>query len=676
MATRRQVDNVETRVKIEVDPKSEASVQKGQKILEKFSKSTKKTSLSIADISSTVTASILAFNAMASGLSTVANTIGNVAKKLQEIGMRGGEVSAIQQAFERIASPEVLRNLKDASGGLLTNIELQKEYTQVFRANLIDTEQDMARFYQAVIRASQDVGENTNQMIRTLGDALSKGEVEIFAKLGVNVVKLKDDLKEMGLSAESSAGRAELLKKILEDLERTTGGVNNETGNMNDAFTVTTSTFQDMYDEMSRNVSESKDMLIVFRSINEFLPTLQANSEGVATAIGAVVRGVAEGVVQISIIVIDVLLKIRDATVQIMQRWTEMARLFRMENFADALQEQVRAFDMYGRSIKTARENLLDFRQILADTAWAMEQEGPAALGGPIPQAGVGVGRRAGTGRGRGKGAGVQPGEVIDLLPAAPGGELEQLRIQIDLMEQFVAQNQELADIEAAIREAQQEDFERTAESKEHLNDLERKHIELLQRSKETASDYAREMMELERQRIESTHSYIDSIQTFGGAMVGILGQISQLEDQSTRKAEVLKKVKGGILSAISFVEAAQEIARSIGAFATGNIPGGVAHALSAAAHTAAGIMALTTLGGGGGGAPSQQSAPSTAATFTPREREEVEERPDKRTGTQIVIYTMGFHGARLGRELQNSQRELERAGLEPSMVGAGSFSQ
>ena len=49
------------------------------------------------------------------------------AEVIYELGMRGGEVSAVANAFERLVSPGFLSRLQQSTGGLVSNFNLMRE---------------------------------------------------------------------------------------------------------------------------------------------------------------------------------------------------------------------------------------------------------------------------------------------------------------------------------------------------------------------------------------------------------------------------------------------------------------------------------------------------------------------------------------------------------------------
>jgi len=191
-----------------------------------------------------------------------------------------------------------------------------------------------------------------------------------------------------------------------------------------------------------------------------------------------------------------------------------------------------------------------------------------------------------------------------------------------------------------------------------------------------------REMADAEEEAAEerqkAMQSAMDQVGQYAGALTGIMSIVADaygaLEDAAEEDSAAQKryaKIKGGILAAISFVEAAIEYGRAIASFASQDYGEGALHLVAGAKLTAAGVLSLRNLGGNA----SQGDEAGATGTFVPeRDNNRALDR-EQAQGSQIVIFTMGSSSARLGQEYQRIvQRELPMSGLDSSMAGAGAY--
>ena len=141
-------------------------------------------------------------------------------------------------------------------------------------------------------------------------------------------------------------------------------------------------------------------------------------------------------------------------------------------------------------------------------------------------------------------------------------------------------------------------------------------------------------------------------------------------EDQAKRQWEALekeRKVIGGLKAAISFVEAAQEIARAIGSYP--DVAGIVIHGLSAAAHITAGAMALSQLGGSASPPPGGKAS-ANAATRTALSPERRQRGGEGTATAQIMLVSLS--SAAMAKEMAKAERARQRIGMPAGMAGAG----
>ena len=114
---------------------------------------------------------------------------------LYSLGMRGGDVSAVATAFERLASPQLLNNIQQSTGRLVSSFDAMRLSTQMLRAGI--QESNLPHWFQLVTRAAQDTGQNVIQSLESMSTALSSGRISAFQRLGVDVASIREQVREL-----------------------------------------------------------------------------------------------------------------------------------------------------------------------------------------------------------------------------------------------------------------------------------------------------------------------------------------------------------------------------------------------------------------------------------------------------------------------------------------------
>lgn len=196
--------------------------------------------------------------------------VGWATRAFVDLGQRGGEVSDVANAFERIASPSLIENLSAASAGLMTNVQLMTGAIQALRTGLA-TESDLVRWTSGVTEAAQAMGRNVPDAFRAVITAISGGGLETLGQLGVNMMEIRDRLRQVGETMESERGRILALNMAVEQLTANAGASSGETTNLNNAWAAIGVTLTNWVDEMARAVSESQPLIRFFVSFRDAL---------------------------------------------------------------------------------------------------------------------------------------------------------------------------------------------------------------------------------------------------------------------------------------------------------------------------------------------------------------------------------------------------------------------
>lgn len=645
-------DRVKTRIELEG---AEAYVQK-----------TTRATKSVKDLNDTSKQSKSAFEEMRAGAALAApyiaaigtaatvaiGAITQLGRSLYDLGMRGGSVSAVATAFERIASPELLGKVNEAAGGLSRNIDLMRESTQALRAGLVD-EDEIARWYRAVTRGAQDTGESVQDMHRALGNMLSGGGMEeVLTKLGVNVGRIRDEMRDAGLSMESAKDRSVALDLALAELERATGGTGNEASNLNDTWARLANTIGDSHDEFARGFSESSRMRDVFRGLNEQLSTGVTSWQSWGSVMGSVVANTAQRVVEVAAAIAELnaqiftILRIEWAGGSAQGRYQEWANRLRALGGSMAQPE-----------MPTGITGGTGARAPSASEESVGRQHGPVQRGGG--------GRR---GLPRGADTSQFMYEATESLRAEAlanlNDENKAYEEQIDLVGR-------LYDEQSRALDRVFEQLDANHEKEQAMHDM---RMDQLDEYGDAMSKFHAEQHRAEQARWESAQRGIGQLGEGVGLLTEIFQTIADAQDEETEKADKWRKVVGIAKGTFYAVEAVASAAEAVKQGASQNYAGmalGIAGAIKFG--IASGYMFSRVAQSGGGG----DIASSSSGTFTPTQSGRVSRQSESSEKSEkITVFGLGNTDAGVAAAVYRANRELIRSGRHPvgSSGGVGYY--
>jgi hypothetical protein len=201
-----------------------------------------------------------------------------------ELGNRGGDVSAVAAAFERLGDPSLIGNLNEITGGLVRNQQLMARSTQVLRTGIVGAT-EFTEMMELTTRAAQDMGRDVSQSIDAVSTALSGGGVEALNQLGVNVSDLRERVALLGFTMESTEGRLIAVRLAIQQMRQDIGNVDNSAGNIGDTFTQLTVTWENWADAVAQSVAENPALIEFFTELNSLLSEVLPDAEETADVI-------------------------------------------------------------------------------------------------------------------------------------------------------------------------------------------------------------------------------------------------------------------------------------------------------------------------------------------------------------------------------------------------------
>lgn len=600
----------------------------------------------------------------ASAAVAVAGAVRDAGEALYDLGMRGGDVSAVGTAFERIADQDTLRRLHEASGGLVDNVRLMREYTQATRAHLA-TEDEIVRFYRAVTRGSQDAGESVQEMLQGLGSALSGGGLESFARLGVPIAAVNEELRRMGLSMESVEGRSTALDLILARLEESTGGLGNESSNLNDAFTALDVSLQNQTDSFARAFSEQEDMLGLIQSMTGAVGEDTTAFEYLGSVLGATV---AESMRIVISLVSEATGLLATATSGLVIYTSTLGTV------AGVLARLGGPFETLASVVDTIRSGIaeagVDAGRLSARLS-AVSTSYTSAANGRRGDTESTTTRPRG-GRGGGGGQQRRPtASIMDLLTAdlEEAGQRyaeEQARVVERLYAQYTEEQREY-------QRQVENDLSKEAALREHMADVESQRHDVRMRELEKERDaqeaYQEYLREQEEERWDRAISNLHALADISSTLGDIFGQIADEQEAAGRASDGWRKAQGIAKGTYYAAEAVATAAEAVRHFASHEYASGALAVVSAAQYgVASGYMFSKVAQSGSAGLSAPQAS---AGSFVASRPERLAAPSQKREGDTVNVYSLGSSNSDVAAAMERARYDLVRSGRTPVRPGA-----
>ena len=153
-------------------------------------------------------------------------------------------LEGVQIAFERLDSPNLLKNLQEATKGTVSNLELMKAAVQAKNFKIPLTE--LGTLLEFARRRAKDTGQSVDYLVDSIVTGIGRKSPLILDNLGISASELKDNLNGAAAASSSIADVTKAVGKI----------ARNELAKMGtDAFTAKEG-FQQIKAEVSNLLSE------------------------------------------------------------------------------------------------------------------------------------------------------------------------------------------------------------------------------------------------------------------------------------------------------------------------------------------------------------------------------------------------------------------------------------
>lgn len=135
-----------------------------------------------------------------SQLSIVSSFTGNVVSKLQDMVGQATELArtaeGVEMAFQRIDQPGLLDNLREATHGTVSDLELMRQAVQFKDFNL-DVEQ-LGSFLAYAQQKAKDTGQSVDYLVNSIVTGLGRKSKQILDNLGISASEIDEEMKTAG----------------------------------------------------------------------------------------------------------------------------------------------------------------------------------------------------------------------------------------------------------------------------------------------------------------------------------------------------------------------------------------------------------------------------------------------------------------------------------------------
>ena len=130
----------------------------------------------------------------------------------KELVTLGGEAEGVRAAFERIGNQRILEDLKNATRGTVSEINLMKRAVQA--SNLGLPIEQLSRLFEFATKRAQETGQSVDYLVDSIVLGIGRKSVMILDNLGISSVQLGDKLKEITTGVATTADYARAVGEI------------------------------------------------------------------------------------------------------------------------------------------------------------------------------------------------------------------------------------------------------------------------------------------------------------------------------------------------------------------------------------------------------------------------------------------------------------------------------
>lgn len=111
------------------------------------------------------------------------------------------EAEGVRKAFDRLNDPNLLRNLREATNGTVSDLELMK--SAVKASNFKLPLEQLAGYFKFAAQRARDTGESVDYLVESIVLGISRKSIPILDNLGISATEVQTEFKKTGDFAEA-----------------------------------------------------------------------------------------------------------------------------------------------------------------------------------------------------------------------------------------------------------------------------------------------------------------------------------------------------------------------------------------------------------------------------------------------------------------------------------------
>ena len=155
-----------------------------------------------------MTAAGIAIGAAAAAINAFTDACGEAINRGAELAK---QAEGIKRAFDRLDNPQLLNNLREATHGTVSDLELMKNAVKFDNFNL--SLEQMGTFLAFAQQQAKDTGQSVEYMVDSIVTGLGRKSLPILDNLGLSAVDIRKKMEEVG---DMTTAVAEIIKERME----------------------------------------------------------------------------------------------------------------------------------------------------------------------------------------------------------------------------------------------------------------------------------------------------------------------------------------------------------------------------------------------------------------------------------------------------------------------------
>lgn len=155
-----------------------------------------------------LTAAGIAIGAAAAAINAFTDACGEAINRGAELAK---QAEGIKRAFDRLDNPQLLQNLREATHGTVSDLELMKNAVKFDNFNL--SLEQMGTFLAFAQQQAKDTGQSVEYMVDSIVTGLGRKSLPILDNLGLSAVDIRKKMEEVG---DMTTAVAEIIKERME----------------------------------------------------------------------------------------------------------------------------------------------------------------------------------------------------------------------------------------------------------------------------------------------------------------------------------------------------------------------------------------------------------------------------------------------------------------------------